>query len=323
MQPDKTLVIDVGHLHDETLHCNKATYRDRYANASYYADWSPPSELFARFLRGLDVVFTAETFYSDEFVALARDMGVRTVQQANFEFLPYITRDLPKPDILAMPSRWRWDEIPEPKTHLPVPIALDRFTPRISNPGPRHFLHVVGRPAICDRNGTPDVLTALHHVKSDIKLTVRCQDRDYLASMMNGVIVPPNVELTLDSGDVRDYWDNYTDGDVLILPRRYGGLCLPANEALGAGMPVIMTDIDPNNTWIPGDWLVPARQTGSFHAMNRVDVFEARREDVAAKIDQFSDDEFFDTARIKAGELAKQYSWDNLKPEYEKVLRGD
>ena len=322
MRPAKTLVINVGHLYNSTTHANKATYLDRYPGAMVYNDWSPNVQVLVEFLDGLDAVFTAETWYSDQFVQLARRMGVHTVQQYNFEFLQHLNNPhLDRPDVFAAPSMWRWDDVPFPnKTFLPVPIATDRFTPRASDPGPRHFVHIVGRPAIYDRNGTPDLLAALHHVHSEIRLTLRCQDRDYLRRLAVSTNVPGNVELRVDSSDVRDYWELYDRGDVLIMPRRYGGLCLPANEALGAGMPVIMTNIDPNNTWLPPEWLVPAHLSAEFMAFNRVDVFAANHVALGAKIDEFCERDFYATAKARADELAKEYSWDQLKPEYERVL---
>jgi glycosyltransferase involved in cell wall biosynthesis len=325
MRPDKTLVIDVGHLHNPTEHCNKATFRDRHSNATYHRDWTPDAQLLRRFLHGLDVVFTAETPYNMELFKLARSMGVRTVLQYNFEFLPYLAQPyLPAPDMFAAPSMWRWDDVPlANKTFLPVPIATDRFDRRPFNSGQRHFLHVVGRPAVFDRNGTPDVLGALRHVKSDIRLTLKCQDANYLSQLRMSAHVPPNVELITDSTDVPNYWDNYSAGDVMILPRRYGGLCLPANEAIGAGMPVIMTDISPNNQWLPAEWLVPASKTAEFMAFNHIDVYVANHVALAAKIDQFaSDEDFYSTAVECVTDLAKEYSWQNLRDDYEKVLSG-
>jgi glycosyltransferase involved in cell wall biosynthesis len=320
LNPTKTLLINVGHLHNETTHCNKRSYPQRYPDALVCNDWAPDVNLLTQFLHGLDAVFSAETFYTDELVPLARRMGVRTVLQPNWEFMRL---HVEQPDMLAPPSLWHWDEYPEPKTFLPVPIALDRLQEcrRPATRGARHFLHVVGRPAIFDRNGTPDLLAALRHVHSEIRLTLRCQDRDYLRRLMASIHVPPNVDLVVDSGDKRDYWENYTSGEVMILPRRYGGLCLPANEALGAGMPVIMTDVDPNNRWLPAEWLVPATQAGEFMAFNPVDVFTADPVALAAKIDQFaSDRDFYVTAKTQADELAQQLSWPELKPLYEKVL---
>ena len=118
MQPNKTLVIDVSHLQNATDHCNKATYLDRYSAATVYRGWTPDPHLLTQFLRELDVVFSAETFYSDSFVSLAQRMGVRTVLQPNWEFMPL---HKPQPDMLAVPSLWHWDEYPANKTYLPVP----------------------------------------------------------------------------------------------------------------------------------------------------------------------------------------------------------
>lgn len=325
MQPEKTLVIDVGHLYNDTTHANKATYCDRYQRATFNKGWTPDRRALRQFLAGLDVVFTAETPYNMELFHIARTMRVRTVLQYNLEFLPHLNDpSLPLPDVFAAPTQWRWGEVGfDNKTILPVPIALDRFPPRTSDPGPRHFLHVVGRPAIFDRNGTPDLLQALRHVTSNIRLTLKCQDRDYLQRMVADAHMPRNVDVIVDSGDVENYWDLYRDGDVFLMPRKYGGLCLPVQEAIGAGMPVVMTDVDPNNTWLPSEWLVSAHHVAQFHAMNRVDVYAPAAQELAALIDRFaSDDEFFAAAKVKAGELAQGLSWETLKPEYERVLAG-
>jgi hypothetical protein len=59
-------------------------------------------------------------------------------------------------------------------------------------------------------------------------------------------------------------------------------------------------------------------------AFNRVEVHETHAEALAATIDRFaSDDEFYNTARARADELAHEYSWGNLRPLYELVLQGD
>ena len=35
-------------------------------------------------------------------------------------------------------------------------------------------------------------------------------------------------------GGVANYWDAYDGYDALVLPRRYGGLCLPVQEGMAA-----------------------------------------------------------------------------------------
>jgi glycosyltransferase involved in cell wall biosynthesis len=318
LQPDKVLVINVGHLADATENCNKVTDLSLYPGAVVHNDWQPNRLQLQTFLSDLDTVLSFETFYSDELPTLAKQRGVKTVLQPNFEFL----RPWAAPDLWAAPSLWRYSEIPERKIHLPVPIATDRFTTREFPATAGNFLHVVGRPAVHDRNGTTDLLDALQHVTSEITVTVRCQNAAYITQLLSDRKIPSNVKLRVDASDVKNYWDLYT-GDVLIMPRRYGGLCLPVNEALGSGMPVIMPDISPNNTWLPSEWLTPAQKTAEFLAMNRVDVFESDPVSLASKIDQFAtDSNFYSAAKTQAAQLAKSLSWDELKPLYQEALAG-
>lgn len=324
MQPAKTLVIDVGHLYDDRAHTNKWTDRTRYPGAIFAEGWIPDRATICAFLEGLDVVFTAETTYHPHFIDIAHSLNVRVVIQPNWEF--YDPRQ--HPDLWAVPTTWHYDDFPEPKTLLPVPIATDRFLgdfgvfpPLAAGNLPKHFLHVVGRPAVEDRNGTRDLLEALEHVTAEVRVTIRCQQGGYVTGLKPRLRTPKNVTLEIDPGDIENYWDLYT-GDVMIMPRRFGGLCLPVNEALGAGMPVIMPDVSPNE-WLPTDWLVPAGWQKRFLAKQHVDVYGVNPIDLARKIDQFATDpEFYLKARDEAQRLRAEYSWETLKPRYEEVLHG-
>jgi glycosyltransferase involved in cell wall biosynthesis len=324
MRPERVLVIDVGHLHDQENHTNKRTDLSRYPGATVVKGWVPDRRTLRDWLDDLDVVFSAETFYAAELAPLARRMGVRTVLQPNAEFLN--RRD--DPDLWVPPTTWMWGTIPGPKTLLPVPIATDRFlgASAVSHPQSEtatNFLHIVGRPAIHDRNGTELLLRSLEYIKSEVTVTIRCQQGGYVSSLVPGLTTKPNVTLIVDPGDVDNYWDNYNTGDVLVMPRRFGGLCLPVNEALGAGMPVIMPDISPNNTWLPKEWLVPASLEGSFVCKQRVSYYRADHVALAAAIDRFATDpEFYARAKARALELRDEYSWDNQRETYNKVLGG-
>jgi glycosyltransferase involved in cell wall biosynthesis len=318
MKPDRVLVINVGHMADSGEHCNKVTDLSWYPGAMICNGWQPNRLQLQAFLAGLDSVFSCETFYSDELPHMARSMGVKTVLQPNFEFL----RPWAAPDLWAAPSLWRFSEIPERKIHLPVPIATDRFTAREFPATAGNFLHVVGRPAVHDRNGTTDLLEALQYVTAEITLTLRCQNSVYINELVSQHVIPGNVNVRIAPSAVQNYWELYDTGDVLVMPRRYGGLSLPVNEALGAGMPVIMTDASPNNTWLPSDWLVPARKINEFHAMTRVDVYQADPIALAAKIDAFATNaDLYGTAKTQAAQLAKQYSWQEMKPLYDEALK--
>jgi hypothetical protein len=54
------------------------------------------------------------------------------------------------------------------------------------------------------------------------------------------------VEVDLHLEPTDDQWGMYDDQDVLLLPRRYGGLCLPALEAASMGLVVAMPECSPN-----------------------------------------------------------------------------
>jgi glycosyltransferase involved in cell wall biosynthesis len=320
LNPVKVLVIDVSHFHNNTSHANKATYRDRYPDAQFYCGWRPPETLLAEFLDGLDCVLTAECAYNNELYTLAKAMGVKVVLAPNYEFLDTTAR----PDVWAMPSLWHFDDVPfSNKIHLPVPIETDRFADRTPTgyETATDFLHLVGRPAAHDRNGTPDLLQALQYVTAEVTVTIKCQDVSYVPQLLNRFRVPENVTLVVDSTDVENYWDNY-HGDVLLMPRRFGGLCLPVNEALGAGMPVIMPDIAPNNSWLPSDWLVPATHAGTFKAKQHIDIYSVDHRAYAAKIDALAGDPgLYTKAKTEALELREQYSWNKLRPTYLRTLQ--
>lgn len=314
LSPAKTMVVDCPSANPLPLR------PDWYPDATWVRGL-PTAEDFRRWLDGVDVVYTAETGYSPALWSESERAGVRTVLHFNREFLD--TRD--RPTLWAAPSMWRFDEAPDPKVFLPVPVAGDRFAgmQRDVKPTATNFLHVVGRPAIHDRNGTADLLAALRYVRSPITVTIRCQDPAYVPSLLHTRSIPAHIELVIVSADIPNYWDAYRGADVLVMPRRFGGLCLPVNEALGAGMPIVMPDISPNNLWLPRDWLVPAEMRGEFMAKTHVGLYSADHRALAAKIDRLATDRaFYAEAETIARDLAKRNSWEALLPEYRRVLAG-
>lgn len=239
LDPDRVLVVDVG------AHERFGLHLGRYPGATVVRldekGWTLPEAETRAWLEGLDVVFTCETFYDHRFAMWARAAGVRTVIQANPEFLR------PEWDLLAMadvwwnPSTWRMHAFPAGSRHMPVPVALERFEPRAMARGhaPR-FFHTVGKWAAGDRNGTTLLQQALRHVRVPVRMTIAAQERILRSTVRSRAHVEYRVE------NVPDYWRLYDGHDVLVLPRRYGGLCLPAQEAMAAGLAVLMPDAAPN-----------------------------------------------------------------------------
>lgn len=346
LNPAKTMVVDCPSAKPLPLR------RDWYPDATWIHGL-PTHADFRVWLDGLDVVYTAETAYGGALWDEAERAGVKTVLHVNPEFYDHNDR----PTLWVAPSMWHWDQLPSPKQFLPVPIetfqpacmtrdriqvsggnlngedaalrplAYETCTEALHVGGTckdsaRNFLHVVGRPATRDRNGTEDLLSSLQHVTATIRLTVTCQEPGFVENLLGRFRIPPNVELVVRSGDVQCNTDLYRGQDVLLMPRRFGGLCLPLNEALGFGMPCVLPDISPNNTWLLSDWLVPATHAGQFMVkQNVVDVYSVDHRAYAEKIDVLASDAgFYAKAKVEALELRDQYSWQTLLPTYKKVL---
>jgi glycosyltransferase involved in cell wall biosynthesis len=312
LQPSKTLVVNC-----HSAQPLKLRY-ERFPD-SLVVDGLPNRQDFHELLNGVTSLYTAETGYNQELWDVAEQRGIKTVLHANYEFLD--TQD--RPTVWAAPSLWNIHSWPAGTIHLPVPIETERFPITEKPSTARRFLHVVGRPAIHDRNGTRDLLEALRYVKSPIELTITCQHPGYVGGLINdhNIHRPGHIQLTISPGDTENYWDIYTGFDAMILPRRFGGLCLPANEAIGAGMPVIMPDTNPNNTWLPPEWLVPATHAGEFRAKKHISYVRTDPMLLAEKIDQLAQDNTFYTEAVnKALTLRNQYSWKTLTPLYEQVL---
>lgn len=305
LHPFKTLVVNCPSAKPLPPH-------PEYFPGATVIDRLPTDQDVEQFIDGCTVIYSAETFYNRNFTAIADRMGVKTVLHVNPEFM-----DLhDSPALWAAPSVWRWDTIPANKILLPVPIEAVVTRP-VSNVA-RHYLHVVGRPATRDRNGTEALLAALQYVTSTIRLTVTCQEAGYVEGIADGVCVPPNVELVIRSGDVPESTDLYRGMDVLVLPRRFGGLCLPQQEALGHGMPVVMSNISPNDHRLPSDWLVGASHAGSFTVnQNVIDYYSVDPRALAQLLDRFATDtEFYTKAVRQARELADSQSWENMRGIY-------
>lgn len=279
----------------------------------------PSLDDFRRFVDGVDVVYTAETGYGLGLWDAADAAGVSTVLHANFEFWDSADR----PTVLTAASPWHLGDYPPGTEVLPVPIELDRFSVSSAAAGTaRRWLHPVGRPAIKDRNGTLDVLRALELVRSPIWVLITCQESGYVGGLINqyGIRIPDHVELSIDSTDHVNYWTKYVDVDAVVLPRRFGGLCLPANESVGAGVPVVMPDISPNE-WLPSEWLVGAREAGTFMAKRMVKYFRCEPAVLADRIDVLSSDRrAYGRAVEQARGLRELWSWDVLIDRYQQCL---
>jgi len=330
MKPTKVLVIDIG------MFNQNVSYHNRYPDAKVIYGM-PNDDDIREFLEGLDVVFTAESPYNPNLYDIAREMGVKTANQYNYEFTTWLENENePIPDLLIAPSTWYFDRIQQvaerrgvKHIHLKCPVNRDRI-PYIERESFRRFLHPAGKSAAYDRNGTECVIEASQYLETDAKIVIKFQGEQGLGHQATRTVDeykqlvyergnPDKVEFICE--DTPNYEDVYKLGDVLILPRRYGGNCLPLNEALASGMPVIMPDISPNQH-LPRMWLVPANHTGEVLARTMVDTYSVDPRELAKKIDEFyrmdGNDVILNTNL--ADNMARLNSWDNMKEKYLEAL---
>jgi len=327
MKPDKTFVVDISMIEPNPERRLKQ-YPERYPELREIIQGFPNESDMRNFLTGLDVVFIAESAYNMDFYRIARDMGVKTAVQYNYEFFDWYDGSIyanNPPDMFIAPSSWHYAEVDEfckkkeiAHVYLHCPVNRDKIKLRHIDSA-LTFVHIAGRPASHDRNGTYTFLNALQLAEGDLRGIVYTQDKTLESEIHQEY---PSVDVRY---NVVDYTDIYKKGSVLVLPRKYGGNCLPMNEALAAGMPVIMTKIPPNSDFLPGEWLVGAVETDiEFAPRFKLPVYEADPAALMLKMRWFkslSNSDMLYQSHI-ADSLADKISWQTMKPNYEKVLEA-
>jgi glycosyltransferase involved in cell wall biosynthesis len=316
---------------DRILLINSAKFNNNRQYPEWYDGYNvtitngfPTKQEVAIFMDGLNSVLTCETFYHPHFINLAQRRKVKTLMQYNYEFLDHLNKpDMPLPTYMISPSYWKVDETiakfgnDTKVVHIPPPIYLDDFkSARENNMSKDHkrILHIGGKAASQDRNGTQTVIDMLRHSKADYELVIRSQ------SELN--INYKDSRLTVEIGNIDSRSEMYNGFDAMVMPRRYAGLCLPMNEALVSGLPVFMTDISPNNQILPSDWLVSSSKVSTLMTRVKLDVYEADVKELAKKIDRYinSDKKLQKEKALTIG--FENFDPSILKDQYLQILEG-
>lgn len=252
LKPAKTLVVDSTpfkegfqqnpewyHLENNALNLNQEQF-------VAYTKGMGNDLAFEWLVYDLDVIITCEVPYHDRLYQMARERGIKVILQPNAELNPHFeNKTLDKPDYFFLPSPWLEKESRQlgvTTVLCPPPITLKpKYDPIFKHEGEVNVLHIAGKRALADRNGTQIVEKALAGLDG-VNLTIRDQAVE----------------------DIRNQEDMYKGNyHVVLMPRRYGGLCLPMLEALSQGLPVVMPNIEPNNTILPKHWLMPVKPFNS------------------------------------------------------------
>jgi glycosyltransferase involved in cell wall biosynthesis len=132
------------------------------------------------------------------------------------------------------------------------------------------------------------------------------------------------VDVEVIEQDIPNYWSLYDDGDVLIMPRRYGGQALSVQEAMSCGLPVVMTDLAPQREWLSGDCLVKTQGSKSLWTQaGMVDVHTPDPHSIAAVMDGLSSNpQRVQELSAAADRWAERRSWPSMRHRYEAVIAG-
>jgi hypothetical protein len=307
LKPHKTCVIDLSPI-------NGNPQNDWYPNAQIYRD-IPNHQQVIEILNDIDVLLTAETPYNLDLYRLARERGVKTICVENPEFYDHeMYPQYEMPDLIILPSVWQIDYIRNHaesrgtkviQLHHPVDTTEIEFVPR-NIPIP---FHIAGKPATNDRNGTWDFMQAV----PDGTVITQSEDLAYhIRRQYRFSTVYTNIQ---DNNQLYQY------GNLLVFPRKYGGNCLPLNEALASGVPVIMPNISPNNHLLPAEWLVNAQHEGYFEPRMRVDYYKSNVDSILDRINWFKSVNFEEQSR-RAREIAETISWNALLPKYIEAIES-
>ena len=315
LNPDKILLIDSQHFNGNEQH--PEWYKDY--NVTTTLSGFPTKPEVIDFLRNIDVVLSCETFYRQDFLHYAKRRGIKTILQYNFEFLLNMSNpEAELPDVLLAPSLWNIEQIEKmvdgrcKVIHLPPPTDSTLFeNVRQNNMSKDHnrLLHVGGKFAAKDRNGTQTVLEMLKYSKASYELVITTQKFPELNLKDSRV--------TVNNSNPENREELYNGFDAMLLPRRYAGLCLPMNEALISGLPVFMTDISPNNLLLPKKWLIKSEHINSFQAKSLVDVYDGNPEHLATIVDGYMENK--DKREMKDSALQiglNHFAKNNLKDKY-------
>ena len=285
LNPDKIMLINSRFFNQNKQHFD---WYDEY-NYTTTLKGFPTSAEISNFIAGIDVVISCETFYNPSFIDIARSRGVKTILQYNYEFFGNLVHtEWSLPDVLVAPSLWNMDNIVKgfgdkcKVVYLPPPTNHQNFkNAKENNMSKSHnrILHIGGKAAVKDRNGTNSVIEMLKYSTGDYEVVVKTQTD---LGIRNA-----NERLTIQTSTTKEPEDLYSGYDAMVLPRRYAGLCLPMNEALLSGLPVFMPRISPNNVILPDKWTIEASKIDEFKAKAIIDVYDIDPKTLASKVDEY------------------------------------
>lgn len=273
-------------------------------------------------LTDIDLLFTIETPYNWDVYRQAKAKGIKTVLMPMIEWLDRTRPELNKVDLFVCPSTYTYElmnrSFPENKLALvpcEVPISSEKFKPRAITQF-HTFLHNSGHGGIGGRNSTQELLEAIPLVQRSAKFIIRSQ-----FPIANKVDDP---RITYLEGNVENYWDLYDEGDVWIMPWKYGVAALGLQESMAAGMVPVITDMDPFTGFMPKELLIKPETLTRKRIYARQDELYATQSPklIARKIEDLYDMPSHIVRPLVgwANNKAHEWSWDTWESKYKEIF---
>lgn len=310
---------DAGVLTDvlTVAHGKRKEHPEWYPGARRINDLSRQFNSIRELCRSVDVMLFFETPFNWEVIPYCRSIGVPTVLMPMYECLPPVTRLPYQPDRFLCPSKLDLHHFPDTRTpprseFIPVPVDGVRWRQREKA---KTFVHNAGWGGLQGRNGTKELVDAIHLVKSSAEFIIRGQDSRTMDAIRRDLRGDPRVRVESGTLPRESLWD---EGDVFVFPEKFNGLSLPLQEARAAGMLVMATYRFPNLDWLPHEPLI---SPGSFRRgrvsarCTEFDEAVMSPELIAEKIDEWWGRDM-SSYSLQGREWGRRHSWEALLPYY-------
>lgn len=311
---DAGVITDVAVLH----HGHIPTHLEWYPDAVEIGAVSQlSSKSFLEWVSGLDVMLFFETPFDWDLLPRCKELGVKTALMPMYECMP---AKLPyQPDWFFCSSLLDMQYYPNYSTFTPVPVDV----PWRQRSKALVFIHNAGYVGLRGRRGTLEVLQAMQHVSSPLKLIVRGQDHSAMQSIIKqvpGIRQDSRVSIRLGTIPYEELWES--NGDVAICAEKFNGLSLPLQESRAAGMLVMTTNRFPANSWLPEEPLIPVSTSRRARVSGRCLEFDEAIVDprnIAKTMDDWYGKDISDYS-LAGKYWAEEMSWEALKPQYVEEL---
>lgn len=300
----------------------------RHASRPTHTEWYPRSDQMdirrldadriRQFAKTMDVMLFFETPFDWNVLPYCRSVSVRTVLMPMHECMP---AKLPyEPDIYLCPSLIEYEHYAhQTSVFLPIPVDV----PWRLRTNANVFVHNAGFLGLRGRNGTRELLQAVQHIRSPIRLIVRSQTSKIKRLIPKGLEEDDRVTVHIGGVSEEELWRT---GDVFVFPEKFNGLSLPLQEARAAGMLVMATDRFPMNSWLPTAPLIPVDSYTEVSIARGWLPFQEASVDpvtIASKIDEWYGRDISSYSSSGKHWAAEHTSWKVLKPLYLDVLSGN